>query len=165
MARGALDGAAAERAESLLDRALREVELGLGELRELAQGIHPAMLTEQGLLPAIEALAARSTLTVVVEAELSARTRPAVESALYFTVAEALTNCAKHAGAHRVEVSVGEPEGVVEVLVADDGRGGADAEGGSGLRGLGDRIAALGGTLDVTSPAGEGTAVRARVPR
>jgi PAS domain S-box-containing protein len=152
-------------ATDLLDRAQRDVEGGLTELRELAQGIHPAMLTEQGLVPAIEALAARSTLHVAVSGALSARPRPAVESALYFTVAEALTNCAKYADARTVEVTVSEPDGEVEVAVTDDGCGGADADSGSGLRGIADRIAALGGTLVVSSPSGQGTAVRARVPR
>ena len=124
------------------------------------------MLTEQGLVPAIEALAARSTLHVAVDGALSARPRPAVESALYFTVAEALTNCAKYAEAGSAEVARRRaPTATSRWRSRDDGCGGADPESGSGLRGLGDRIAALGGTLDVKSPPGQGTVVRARVPR
>ena len=164
MARRALGDAHPSAAE-LMRRAHAEVEAGLSELRELAQGIHPVMLTEQGLVAAIEALAARSTLHVAVSGALSERPPPAVESALYFTVAEALTNCAKYAGASTVEVIVSEPDALLEVTVVDDGCGGAEQDAGTGLRGIGDRIAALGGTLEVRSPMGQGTAVRARVPR
>jgi PAS domain S-box-containing protein len=151
--------------EELLDQTQAQMSASLGELRELAQGIHPVLLTDRGLVAAVESLATRSSLPVDVAGELSARPRPEVESALYFTVAEALTNIAKYAQAHHVDVSIGEPDGEVEIAVVDDGCGGADPASGSGLRGLADRLEALGGTLDVRSAPGEGTAITARVPR
>jgi PAS domain S-box-containing protein len=164
MARDAL-GEVDARAGELFERAYADVEAGLAELRELAHGIHPALLTREGLVPAIEVLASRSTVRVEVRGALARRPRPPVESALYFTVAEALTNCAKYAAAGAIEVDVREAGDEVEVVVRDDGCGGADPVAGTGLRGIADRIAALGGTVDVASPAGEGTVIRARVPR
>jgi signal transduction histidine kinase len=117
-----------------------------------------------GLGPALEMLAARASIPVEVSTQLDARLPSAVEAAAYYIVAEALTNAAKHACASRVHVSVGRTNGTAMVDVADDGQGGADPPNGSGLRGLADRIEALGGTLEVESPQEAGTTLRARMP-
>jgi signal transduction histidine kinase len=147
-----------------LERVASELEAGLAELRELARGIHPAILTTKGLNAAVEALAARSNVPVRVTGALPARPAAAVELALYFTVAEALTNVAKYAAANEVVVAIEGDELQAEVEVRDDGRGGADPANGSGLRGLVDRLGALRGHLHVESPAGVGTTLRAVVP-
>jgi signal transduction histidine kinase len=152
------------RTATLLDSAMSELTAGLSELRELARGIHPAVLTERGLDPALAALAARAPLPVTISAELDERLPPAVESAAYFVVMEALTNVAKYASATTAEVTVEQVDGHVVVGVADDGIGGADPGAGSGLTGLADRVAALGGRLVVESPRGGGTVVRAEMP-
>jgi signal transduction histidine kinase len=152
-----------EGAKALLDRAQSELRIGLAELRELARGIHPAVLSERGLEPAISALATRSPVPVTVEAD-SERLPAQVEIAVYFVVSEALTNVAKYARATAATVTVRKGDGIVTVEIADDGVGGADAGRGSGLRGLVDRVAALDGTLDVDSPAGGGTRVHVEIP-
>ena len=151
-------------ASELLDGAIDELKLGLAELRELARGIHPAVLTERGLEPALEGLAARAPFPVSVHAELDDRLPPEIESAAYFIVSEALTNVAKYADATEAEVTVVCDEGRVVIEIRDDGVGGADAAGGSGLRGIADRAAALDGVLHVESPPGAGTVVRAELP-
>jgi PAS domain S-box-containing protein len=148
----------------LVSRANEELAEALAELRELARGIHPAILTDRGLVPALEMLAARPSVPVELCAELADRLPQPVEAAAYYLVAEALTNASKHAGASVVRVSVSRVDGSALVEVADDGVGGADERGGSGLRGLGDRVEALGGTLDLVSPPGAGTRLRARIP-
>ena len=148
----------------LLDSAIAELTAGLSELRELARGIHPAVLTERGLDPALDALAARAPLPVTISAPLAERLPPAVEAAAYFVVLEALTNVAKYASATAAEVTVQQVDGHVVVDVTDDGVGGADPSAGSGLSGLADRVAALGGRLEVQSPPGGGTVVRAELP-
>jgi signal transduction histidine kinase len=148
----------------LLDSAMTELTAGLAELRELARGIHPAVLTERGLDPALQSLAARAPLPVSVSAEVEGRYAPAVEAAVYFVVMEALTNVAKYASASAAEVTVEQVDGHVVIGVQDDGVGGADPASGSGLAGLADRVAALGGHLVVESPPGGGTVVRAEVP-
>ncbi|HET9736988.1 MAG TPA: histidine kinase [Solirubrobacteraceae bacterium] len=148
----------------LLQEASTELAAGLSELRELARGIHPAVLTERGLDPALESLAARAPLPVSVTAELDDRLAPAVEAAAYFVVMEALTNVAKYAGATTARVTVAQANGHVTVDVQDDGVGGADPKAGSGLAGLADRVTALGGRLVVESPPGGGTVVRAELP-
>ncbi|MGH3078025.1 MAG: PAS domain-containing sensor histidine kinase [Gaiellaceae bacterium] len=147
----------------ILAGAREELMHALEELRELARGIHPAVLTDRGLAPAIEALVGRTPLPVVVDI-VEGRLPPAVEAASYYVVAEALTNVAKYAGASTARVHVGRENGRVTIEVADDGAGGADPARGSGLRGLADRVAALDGTLSVESPEGRGTAVRAEIP-
>jgi len=152
------------RTATLLDSAMAELTAGLAELRELARGIHPAVLTERGLDPALEGLAARAPLPVTVSAALEGRLPPAVEAAAYFVVMEALTNVAKYASATAAEVTVEQVDGHVVVGVQDDGVGGADPSAGSGLAGLADRVAALGGRLVVESPRGGGTVVRAELP-
>jgi signal transduction histidine kinase len=152
------------RTAELLDSAVAELTAGLAELRELARGIHPAVLTERGLEPALHGLAARSPVPVTVSGGLEGRLEPAVEAAVYFVAMEALTNVAKYASASAAEVTVEQVDGYVVVGVQDDGIGGADPAAGSGLAGLADRVAALGGRLVVESPPGGGTVVRAEVP-
>ena len=157
-----LAGAGAER--RLLASAREQLDLGLGELLELARGIHPALLTERGLAPAIEAMAARAPLEVRVLEVPRERLPAQVETAAYFIVSESLTNAAKHASAAAATVRIGRVNGTAVVEVSDDGVGGADPTRGSGLRGLVDRLAALDGALEVESPAGGGTRVQARIP-
>jgi len=148
----------------LLDRAQQELQTSLGELRELARGIHPAVLTERGLEPALQSLVARAPVPVTVESRGAERLPGPVESAAYFVVSEALANVAKYARATHATVMVERSNGHVTIEVADDGVGGADAGKGSGLRGLEDRLAALDGTLWLDSPAGRGTRLRAKIP-
>ncbi|MGE5635657.1 MAG: GAF domain-containing sensor histidine kinase [Nocardioidaceae bacterium] len=147
----------------LLASAREQLSLALDELRELARGIHPAILTERGLGAALHALASRSPLRVEVTAPPDGRLPRHVETAAYYLVAEALTNAAKHAQASMVTVGVSELGGLARVEVADDGRGGATRDG-SGLRGLADRVEALGGSFEVRSPPGAGTTLSADIP-
>jgi signal transduction histidine kinase len=149
-----------EAAAALLRSASTELEQALAELRELARGLHPAVLADRGLAPALENLAARAPLPVTVEGVPPQRLAPPVEAAIYFVVAESLTNAARHAEASELRVSMSATEGELRVEIADDGRGGADLNGGTGLRGLVDRVEALGGRLELKSPAGVGTTVR-----
>jgi signal transduction histidine kinase len=149
---------------SLLDSAMAELTAGLSELRELARGIHPAVLTERGLDPALAGLAARAPLPVTISAPLDKRLPPAVEAAAYFVVMEALTNVAKYSSATAAEVTIQQINGDVMIDVTDDGVGGANPAAGTGLTGLADRVAALGGRLEVESPPGGGTVVRAEMP-
>lgn len=164
MARSRLhsDGDAA--AGAGLDEAVRELKTALVELRELARGIHPAILTEAGLGPAIDSLAARSTVAASVLALPDRRLSPAVEATAYFVVSEALANIAKYASATSATVAAECPADVLRVVIEDDGVGGADPDGGSGLRGLADRVAAIGGSLSIVSPIGGGTRVIAEIP-
>jgi signal transduction histidine kinase len=148
----------------LLDRALGELKTSLAELRELARGIHPPLLTEQGLAPALRSLASRAPVPVTLTAEDRERLPGQVEIAAYFVVAEALANVAKYAQATEATVAVRRTNGQVTVDVTDDGVGGADATQGSGLRGLTDRVAALDGTLAVDSPVGGGTRLHVEIP-
>jgi signal transduction histidine kinase len=152
-----------KRAERLLDGADEELSRALGELRELARGLHPAVLSDRGLEAAVQTLATRAPLPVDVDARMG-QVPEAVELAAYFVVSEALTNVAKYSEASRATVRVGRDDGSVVVEVSDDGVGGADPKRGSGLRGLGDRLSALGGKLEVDSRSGAGTTVRARIP-
>ena len=134
------------------------------ELRDLARGIHPAVLTDHGLKPALHALVSRVPVPVTVEVDLNGRLPAPVETAAYFVASEALTNVAKYANASQATVAVRQVDGRVTVDVADDGLGGADAAHGSGLRGLADRVAVLDGTLSLESPGGGGTRLRAKIP-
>jgi signal transduction histidine kinase len=147
-----------------LARAGEELTHALQELRELARGIHPAVLTERGLEAALSGLAQRSNVPVTVNAELDGRLPAAVETAAYFVISEALTNVSKYAEATAAEVSVRQANGHVVIDVRDDGKGGADPTSGSGLRGIADRVSALDGVLEVESPPGRGTLVRAELP-
>jgi PAS domain S-box-containing protein len=141
-----------------------ELARALAELRELARGLHPAVLSDHGLRAAVEMLAGRSPVPVEVADIPDERLPGPVEAAAYYLIAEALTNVAKYAGASAVRVRVAASEGSVIVEVSDDGVGGADPAHGSGLRGLADRVEALGGSLEVVSPAGAGTSLRAAIP-
>jgi PAS domain S-box-containing protein len=157
-------GVAEPEARELLGRANAELAEALEELRELARGIHPAVLTDRGLVAALEMLAARPGIPVELSVELEERLPSPVEAAAYYIVAEALTNASRHARATHVRVNVSYADGAALVEVADDGVGGADERRGSGLRGLDDRVEALGGTLELDSLAGAGTTLRARIP-
>jgi signal transduction histidine kinase len=152
-----------ERAERLLAGADEELSRALEELRELARGLHPAVLSDRGLEAAVQTLATRAPLPVDVDARMGQVPEP-VELAAFFVVSEALTNVAKYAQADRATVRMGRDDSSVMVEVSDDGVGGADPKRGSGLRGLGDRLSALGGKLEVDSRSGVGTTVRARIP-
>ena len=150
-------------AHELLDEALEQMTSGIRDLRELATGIHPSVLTDRGLGAALEALANRSPMPVEL-GELPRRRLPTpMETTAYFVVAEALTNAAKHARCIHVHVNLRVERGSVIVEVRDDGVGGADPSAGSGLRGLADRVNAMGGSLEVESPPGEGTTISARI--
>ena len=151
-------------ARETIDAAHREARLALEELRELARGIHPSVLTDRGLPAALEALATRSAVPVELDVELLARLPERLEAAAYFVVSEALANVAKYAHATHASVTVRDHDGHALVEVRDDGVGGADPAGGSGLRGLADRVTAVGGRIELASPAGEGTLLRAELP-
>jgi PAS domain S-box-containing protein len=157
------DGGAPELAEAV-GAAAKELEAAMAELRTLARGLHPAVLTNGGLVPALEALVARSAIPVALETHELQRLPAAVEAAAYFVVAEALTNVVKHARATSASVSVDCSDGRLTVQVADKGAGGADLHAGGGLRGLADRLAALDGELELHSRPDQGTCLRARVP-
>ncbi len=149
---------------ALLRAARVELHAGMAELRELARGIHPAVLTDCGLSTAVQALAVRCAVPVDLDDAIGRRLPPAIEAALYYVVSEALTNVDRYAGATRATVRVRLGAGGVEVEVADDGCGGADRTRGSGLRGLEDRLSAVDGVLELESPPAGGTRLRARVP-
>ncbi|MFI5896927.1 GAF domain-containing protein [Actinoplanes sp. NPDC051513] len=136
----------------------------IDELRELSRGIHPAVLSDSGLRPALRALGRRSPLPVEIDVRLDGRLPQPVEIGAYYVVSEVLTNAVKHAGATVVTVDAAVEQDRLVLTVTDDGSGGADPARGSGLRGLMDRIEALGGTIEVRSPAGEGTTITCRVP-
>jgi PAS domain S-box-containing protein len=152
-------GATAE----LLDDTSRDLDTALQELREIARGLHPAILGEQGLRRALEALAERLALPVDIDAP-GQRLPEHIEATAYYIVSEALTNVAKHAAASRARVSVRPDGAVLRCEVADDGRGGADTASGTGILGLRDRAEAAGGTLSLVSPPGKGTVVTAVLP-
>ena len=152
-------------ARGALDSAITELREALEELRELARGIHPAMLTNYGLEPAVAALAVRSPVPVEIAAMPEERLPPPVEAAAYYIIAEAITNVAKYAAASHITVTVDQVGDCTRVEVTDDGVGGADLAAGSGLRGIADRVEALNGRLQVMSPVGVGTTVRAEIPR
>ena len=144
--------------------AVDNLQKAVDELRELAHGVHPSILRQEGLGAALEALAVRAPLPVRVEAAVDGRLAPDVEAAAYFVACEALTNAVKHAGATSATVRAVRDDGFLVVEVEDDGLGGADATRGSGLRGLLDRVEAQGGNLHVVSPPGRGTRVVGRIP-
>jgi signal transduction histidine kinase len=151
-------------ADKLLASAGDELDAALEELRELARGLHPAVLSDRGLGTALETLASRAPVPVELAALPEERLPEAVELAAYFVVAEALTNVAKYSHASHATVGVTRDNGRVTVEVADDGVGGADPDHGTGLRGLADRIAVLEGKLEIDSERGRGTTIRARIP-
>ena len=147
-----------------LDAAAAELNDAIRELRELARGIHPAILEEEGLGAAVSGLARRAGLPVEVHAALDGRLPPLVESTAYFTIAEALTNAQRHANATQAEIHLAHADGRLDLRVIDDGAGGADPARGTGLRGLADRVSALGGEFEVTSTSAGGTTVHASIP-
>jgi signal transduction histidine kinase len=151
-------------ANQLLNAAQDELNLALGELRELARGIHPAVLSDRGLSAALEALAGRAPIPVNLEHVPEQRLPEPIEAAAYFVIAEALTNVVKYAHASQATVRVAQRNGHAVVEVADDGVGGADPGRGTGLRGLADRVSALDGRIEIESPAGAGTRLRAEIP-
>jgi signal transduction histidine kinase len=164
--RSRLDASGGADAESIAaaDDAAAQLKIAIQELRELARGIHPAILTEAGLGPAITALATRSPVPTTVGSLPDRRLSSPVEATAYFVVSEALANVAKYAAATSATVGADVVGSTLHVEVADDGMGGADAARGSGIRGLHDRVAALGGRLTVDSPVGGGTRVVAEIP-
>jgi signal transduction histidine kinase len=151
-------------AENMLSDAGADLKLALEELRDLARGLHPAILTDRGLTPALQSLANRAPFPVEICSNPTLRPSDAIEAAVYFVVAESLTNAAKHAAASeaRVEFSTTARAAVVEI--SDNGSGGATLTNGTGIRGLADRVEALGGTFEVQSSARTGTVVRAELP-
>jgi signal transduction histidine kinase len=153
-----------EAARGSLVRASAELADALQELRELARGLHPAVLTDRGLEAALSALAARASLPVALTVDLDRRPSEQVEAAAYFVVAESLTNVVRYACATSAAVSVRREEAGLLVEVTDDGKGGADPAAGTGLRGLTDRVEALGGRLEVRSRPGRGTAIQVWLP-
>ncbi|MGH7921335.1 MAG: GAF domain-containing sensor histidine kinase, partial [Candidatus Dormibacteraceae bacterium] len=156
-------GESADVERSLAD-ANRQLRAGLAELRDLARGLYPAVLTSAGLEPALTALAERAPFPVKLDIELSARPAQIVEATVYYVVSEALTNVAKHAGADRVVVRAKERAQQLVIDIEDDGKGGAVPTAGSGLRGLEDRVATLGGSLALRSDPGAGTVVHVELP-
>ena len=162
LARGRLNGA--PEVAALLDESIDELKLSLEELRELAHGIHPAVLSDRGLEPALRALAARAPVPVALEGTLGGRLPAAVETAAYFVVSEGLTNVAKYAQAAHACVRMQRIDGRLLLEVSDDGIGGAAPSAGSGLHGLSDRVAALDGEIEVASPPGGGTRLRVELP-
>jgi signal transduction histidine kinase len=153
----------AEAVASSLEGAAKELDLALQELRELARGLHPAALSEQGLGPALAGVAER--LPIEVDMSAPAERMPEnIEATAYYIVSEALTNVAKHAQATKARVDMTLTDDVLKFEITDDGRGGADPSAGSGILGLRDRAEAVGGTLFVISPPGKGTVVTAQIP-
>jgi signal transduction histidine kinase len=150
--------------EDVVSRAAEGLASVIDELREISRGIHPAILSERGLEPALRALCRRSAVPVELDLDAERRLPEPVESAAYYVVSEALTNAAKHAHASVVNVELDTHDTILQLAIRDDGIGGADLSRGSGLVGLSDRIEALGGTLQVTSPVGTGTTLQIEVP-
>ncbi|MGW3127202.1 sensor histidine kinase [Streptomyces sp. NPDC001123] len=151
-------------AAAMVEEAHGEVKLALQELRDLARGIHPAVLTDRGLDAALSSVASRCTVPVQVTADLPSRPAPAIEGIAYFTVSELLQNISKHSGARTASVDVWRANDRLLIQVRDDGRGGASLDGGSGMRGLADRLGAVDGLFVVDSPAGGPTTVTAELP-
>lgn len=153
-----------EGAAKLISEAHDESKLAMREIRDLARGIHPAVLTDRGLDAAVSALAGRSTVPVTVDVELHRRLPDAVESTAYFIVAEALTNIARHSGATEASIRIRQDDELLHLEIADNGAGGADPDRGTGLAGMRDRVAGLDGTLTVESPTGGPTTIRVELP-
>ena len=149
---------------ALIESASKEAKEAITELRELARGIHPAVLTQAGLAGAVQSLAERSPVPATITEVPQRRFPAAVEATAYFVVSEALANVAKHAQASTVRITIRTLADSLVVTVTDDGRGGAVPDGGSGLRGLSDRVAAAGGRLHIDSPPGAGTRLGASIP-
>jgi signal transduction histidine kinase len=151
-------------ARTRIAHAREQLGTSLDELRALARGLHPAVVSDHGLAVALESIAADAAVPVELHVDLDGRLPEPVEVAAYYLVSESLANVAKHARASRADVSVGRRDGLAIVEVRDDGVGGADTERGAGLRGLADRVEALDGRLRIWTPQGGGTRVRAEIP-
>ena len=151
-------------AGAMLDGVGKDLKLALEELRELARGLHPAILTERGLAPALQSIATRAPFQVEIDGVPSERLPAVIEAAIYYVVAETLTNAAKHAGASEACVELSTTSDRVNVEIRDNGGGGANVANGSGIRGLVDRVEALGGRFELQSPLGAGTVVKAELP-
>jgi signal transduction histidine kinase len=151
-------------AGTMLSGVGEDLKLALEELRELARGLHPAILTERGLTPALQSLATRAPFNVDINGVPHERLPAVIEAAIYYVVSETLTNAAKHAGASEAHVELSNSDDAVRVEIRDNGGGGANLADGSGIRGLADRVEALGGRLEVESPVGAGTVVKAELP-
>ena len=149
-------------AEAMLDGVGEDLKLALEELRELARGLHPAILTDRGLAPALQSIATRAPFKVEINGVPHERLPAAIEAAIYYVVAESLTNAAKHAAASEARVELSTSDDTVTVEIRDNGGGGANLADGSGIRGLADRVEALGGRLELQSPVGAGTVVTRR---
>jgi signal transduction histidine kinase len=160
----AIEAAATDDLAPDLDRIAAGLDGVLEDLREFARGLHPAILTDGGLRPALKTLARRAPIPVGLDIQIDRRLPEPIEIAAYYTVAEALTNAAKHAGATVADIEAAVRDGVLLVRVRDDGRGGADFGHGSGLVGLRDRAEALGGNLQLDSPLGAGTTLKIQLP-
>jgi signal transduction histidine kinase len=151
-------------AGGLLEDAADELSLAIDELRELAHGIHPSVLTDLGLANALRGIALRSTMPIRLVELPAGRLDAIAEATAYFVVSEAITNARKHSGAESVSVRAVAAPGVLRVEIADEGVGGARAAAGSGLEGMRDRVEAIGGTLEIDSPPGRGTRIAAELP-
>ncbi|MEU3256051.1 sensor domain-containing protein [Streptomyces sp. NPDC006997] len=159
-----LDGQADEQVAAMVEEAHGEVKLALQELRDLARGIHPAVLTDRGLDAALSSVASRCTVPVKMTVDLVARPAEAIEGIAYFTVSELLQNVSKHSGAKSASVDVWRADDRLLIQVGDDGHGGASLDGGTGMRGLADRLGAVDGLFVVDSPEGGPTMVTAELP-
>jgi signal transduction histidine kinase len=159
-----LEGQADEQVAAMVEEAHGEVKLALQELRDLARGIHPAVLTDRGLDAALSSVASRCTVPVKVTADLASRPAAAIEGIAYFTVSELLQNVSKHSGARSASVEVWRSEDRLLIQVRDDGRGGARLDGGTGMRGLAERLDAVDGLFVIDSPQGGPTTVTAELP-
>jgi signal transduction histidine kinase len=153
-----------EETRRTIDRVAAELDGAIDELREISRGIHPAILSEGGLGPALRTLARRSAVRVELESVIDDRLPEPIEVAAYYVVSEALTNATKHANASRVDIHVAAGDSSLRLSIRDDGVGGADPAGGSGLVGLRDRVEALGGSIEISSPPGQGTHLRVQLP-
>jgi signal transduction histidine kinase len=150
--------------QTRLDRIGDELTGVTDELRELARGIHPAVLSQGGLAPALRTLARRAALPVQLDLRTDTRPADPVEVAAYYVISEVLTNTTKHAHATHAHVAVHQRDTRLQLSIRDDGVGGADPAAGSGLTGLRDRVQALGGSIEVTSPPGNGTLIAVELP-
>lgn len=164
MARAHADTGGDDELSTRLGSATNELAQSLAELRELARGIHPAILTQSGLGAALRSLAERAPVPVELRGVPEGRFEPEVEATTYFLVSEALANVAKHSNASRAFVDVRREDDHLDIDVTDDGEGGASIGAGTGLRGLDDRVGAVGGRMDIRSQPGSGTTVHARIP-
>jgi signal transduction histidine kinase len=153
-----------EAVRQVIVEAHEQTKQTLSELRDIVRGLHPAVLESRGLDAALSGVVARAAVEVDLRVDVPVRPAPAIEAVAYFAVCEALTNVTKHAGARRVEIDVRRAGDVLHLLFADDGKGGASVDGGTGLRGMSQRVASVDGRIDILSPPGEGTRITVELP-